>query len=126
MKVNKKTVNIYASSATRIDGMLFNGNINGMELNTETIRKCLLCGIRVTEFIDGKLIPLGFDNFDEANPIAKEIKQEQEKDSSYRVISYDKNGNRITKHTTPTPTPIVVRQEKKEEHNKQQQLQKKK
>ena len=60
-----KTVNVYAAQPTYIDGINFSGPANGIELDTDTIRKCLQQRILVREVLDdGTVLQLGFDNYD--------------------------------------------------------------
>lgn len=60
-----KTVNVYAAQPAYIDGINFSGPANGIELDTDTIRKCLQQRILVREVLDdGTVVQLGFDNYD--------------------------------------------------------------
>ena len=60
-----KTVNVYAAQPAYIDGINFSGPANGIELDTDTIRKCLQQRILVREVLDdGTIVQLGFDNYD--------------------------------------------------------------
>lgn len=124
-----KTVNIYAAQPAYIDGINFSGPANGIELDTDTIRKCLQQRILVQEVLDdGTTVQLGFDNYDkdldgddEVSILDDEDKQELPK---FKIYSVGPNGDNSAieaeskstiqkivenkKETAPKETPAVT------------------
>lgn len=137
-----KTVNVYAAQPAYIDGINFSGPANGIELDTDTIRKCLQQRILVQEVLDdGTIVQLGFDNYDkdldgddDVSILDDDDKQELPK---FKIYSVGPNGDNSTveaeskstiqkivetkKETAPKETPAVtevkdlVEEDKKED-----------
>lgn len=96
-----KIVNLYCGAPIRIDKINYSGTVTKVEMPIETIRKCLLNHIRVEEVKpNGKVIPLGFDNYDKDTDLVEEPKPiytyKNRKIPEYKIFSYDKKGNKIT------------------------------
>ncbi len=124
-----KTVNVYAAQPAYIDGINFSGPANGIELDTDTIRKCLQQRILVEEVLDdGTTVQLGFDNYDkdldgddEVSILDDDDKQELPK---FKIYSVGPNGDNSAieaeskstiqkivenkKETAPKETPAVT------------------
>lgn len=137
-----KTVNVYAAQPAYIDGINFSGPANGIELDTDTIRKCLQQRILVQEVLDdGTTVQLGFDNYDkdlesddDVSILDDDDKQELPK---FKIYSVGPNGDNSAveaeskstiqkivetkKETAPKETPAVtevkdlVEEDKKED-----------
>lgn len=131
-----KTVNVYAAQPAYIDGINFSGPANGIELDTDTIRKCLQQRILVREVLDdGTVVQLGFDNYDkdldgddDVSILDDDDEQELPKFKIYsvgpngdnsaveaeskstieKIIEDKKEKETAPKEATPKETPIVT------------------
>lgn len=131
-----KTVNVYAAQPAYIDGINFSGPANGIELDTDTIRKCLQQRILVREVLDdGTIVQLGFDNYDkdldgddDVSILDNDDEQELPKFKIYsvgpngdnsaveaeskstieKIIEDKKEKETATKEETPKETPAVT------------------
>lgn len=136
-----KTVNVYAAQPAYIDGINFSGPANGLELDTDTIRKCLQQRILVQEVLDdGTTVQLGFDNYDkdldgddDVSILDDDDKQELPK---FKIYSVGPNGDNSTveaeskstiqkivenkKETAAKETPVVIEVEELVEEDKKE------
>ena len=124
-----KTVNVYAAQPAYIDGINFSGPANGIELDTDTIRKCLQQRILVREVLDdGTVVQLGFDNYDNdldgADDVAILDDDDKEELPKFKIYSVGPNGDNSAveaeskstiqkiveskKETAPKETPVVT------------------
>lgn len=119
-----KTVNIYAAQPAYIDGINFSGPANGIELDTDTIRKCLQQRILVQEVLDdGTTVQLGFDNYDkdldgddEVSILDDEDKQELPK---FKIYSVGPNGDNSAIEAESKSTIQKIVENKKETEPKE-------
>ena len=107
-----KTVNVYAAQPAYIDGINFSGPANGIELDTDTIRKCLQQRILVQEVLDdGTTIQLGFDNYDKDLDGDDEHKEELPK---FKIYSVGPNGDNSAVEAESKSTIQKIVEHKKE------------
>ena len=119
-----KTVNIYAAQPAYIDGINFSGPANGIELDTDTIRKCLQQRILVQEVLDdGTTVQLGFDNYDkdldgddEVSILDDDEKQELPK---FKIYSVGPNGDNSAIEAESKSTIQKIVENKKETEAKE-------
>ena len=117
-----KTVNVYAAQPAYIDGINFSGPANGIELDTDTIRKCLQQRILVRE------VQLGFDNYDKDLDGDDDVSilddDDKEELPKFKIYSVGPNGDNSAveaeskstiqkiveskKETAPKETPVVT------------------
>lgn len=124
-----KTVNVYAAQPAYIDGINFSGPANGIELDTDTIRKCLQQRILVREVLDdGTVVQLGFDNYDKDLDGDDDVSilddDDKEELPKFKIYSVGPNGDNSAveaeskstiqkiveskKETAPKETPVVT------------------
>ena len=124
-----KTVNVYAAQPAYIDGINFSGPANGIELDTDTIRKCLQQRILVREVLDdGTVVQLGFDNYDKDLDGDDDVSilddDDKEELPKFKIYSVGRNGDNSAveaeskstiqkiveskKETAPKETPVVT------------------
>lgn len=124
-----KTVNVYAAQPAYIDGINFSGPANGIELDTDTIRKCLQQRILVREVLDdGTVVQLGFDNYDKDLDGDDDVSilddYDKEELPKFKIYSVGPNGDNSAveaeskttiqkiveskKETAPKETPVVT------------------
>ena len=124
-----KTVNVYAAQPAYIDGINFSGPANGIELDTDTIRKCLQQRILVREvFDDGTVVQLGFDNYDKDLDGDDDVSilddDDKEELPKFKIYSVGPNGDNSAveaeskttiqkiveskKETAPKETPVTT------------------
>ena len=124
-----KTVNVYAAQPAYIDGINFSGPANGIELDTDTIRKCLQQRILVREVLDdGTVVQLGFDNYDKDLDGDDDVSilddDDKEELPKFKIYSVGPNGDnsaveaeskstiqKIVEHkkeTAPKETPVTT------------------
>ena len=125
-----KTVNVYAAQPAYIDGINFSGPANGIELDTDTIRKCLQQRILVREVLDdGTVVQLGFDNYDkdlDGDDDVSILDDDDDKEElpKFKIYSVGPNGDNSAveaeskstiqkiveskKETAPKETPVVT------------------
>lgn len=116
-----KTVNVYAAQPAYIDGINFSGPANGIELDTDTIRKCLQQRILVREVLDdGTVVQLGFDNYDkdldgddDVSILDDDDEQELPK---FKIYSVGPNGDNsaVEAESKSTIEKIIDKKEKEE------------
>lgn len=67
----KKLVNVYADKPFKMNNAMFCGLHRELVLDTKQIQACIEHKARVEEVLkNGRIIPLGFDNFDQVNGIS--------------------------------------------------------
>ena len=124
-----KTVNVYAAQPAYIDGINFSGPANGIELDTDTIRKCLQQRILVREVLDdGTVVQLGFDNYDKDLDGDDDVSilddDDKEELPKFKIYSVGPNGDNSAveaeskstiqkiveskKETAPKETPVTT------------------
>lgn len=73
-----KKVNMYCRAPFTLKGARIGGNFRNIVLDTESIKVCIEHKAKIEEILPGgRILPLGFDNFDTDNGGVKVDKQDQ-------------------------------------------------
>lgn len=119
-----KTVNVYAAQPAYIDGINFSGPANGIELDTDTIRKCLQQRILVREVLDdGTVVQLGFDNYDKDLDGDDDVSilddDDKEELPKFKIYSIGPNGDNSAVEAESKSTIQKIVESKKETATKE-------
>lgn len=119
-----KTVNVYAAQPAYIDGINFSGPANGIELDTDTIRKCLQQRILVREVLDdGTVVQLGFDNYDKDldgdDDVSIPDDDDKEELPKFKIYSVGPNGDNSAVEAESKSTIQKIVEHKKETDTKE-------
>lgn len=119
-----KTVNVYAAQPAYIDGINFSGPANGIELDTDTIRKCLQQRILVREVLDdGTVVQLGFDNYDKDLDGDDDVSilddDDKEELPKFKIYSVGPNGDNSAVEAESKSTIQKIVESKKETAHKE-------
>ena len=119
-----KTVNVYAAQPAYIDGINFSGPANGIELDTDTIRKCLQQRILVREVLDdGTVVQLGFDNYDKDLDGDDDVSilddDDKEELPKFKIYSVGPNGDNSAVEAESKSTIQKIVESKKETATKE-------
>ena len=120
-----KTVNVYAAQPAYIDGINFSGPANGIELDTDTIRKCLQQRILVREVLDdGTIVQLGFDNYDKDLDGDDDVSilddVEEQELPKFKIYSVGPNGDNSAVEAESKSTIQKIAENKKETAEKEE------